>query len=106
VRVTLAEHPVAGMVTVKAKAMKDPWCPATNRTDLTAAQVVAMHGRRFTIEETFRDAKNGRYGLGLSTSRVSWPSQNMPTISTRSQRAHGCRPRRDGEVHAVRIQVV
>ena len=70
VGVTSKEHPVAGIVTVKAKGMKAPWCLATNRTDLTASQIVAMYGRRFTIEETFRDAKNPRYGLGLSDVRI------------------------------------
>ena len=75
VGVTTHEHPVAGIVTVKAKDMKEPWCLATNRTDLTASQVVAMYGRRFTIEETFRDAKNPRYGLGLSEVRVKRPDR-------------------------------
>ncbi|MCB9626834.1 MAG: hypothetical protein H6725_05645 [Sandaracinaceae bacterium] len=60
------DHPVAGIVTVKARDMKDPWCVATIRTDLTASQIVAMSGGRLTIEETFRDAKNPRHGLGLS----------------------------------------
>lgn len=75
VGVTAKEHPVAGIVTVKAKDMRDAWCLATNRTDLTASQIVAMYGRRFTIEETFRDAKNPRYGLGLSEVRLKRPDR-------------------------------
>jgi hypothetical protein len=70
IKLTAKEHPVAGLVAVKAAGMKDAWCLATNRTDLTASQVVAMYGRRFTIEESFRDAKNPRFGLGLSAVRI------------------------------------
>lgn len=70
VALTANEHPVAGFVAVKAAGMKDAWCLATNRTDLTATQIVALYGKRFTIEETFRDAKNPRFGLGLSEVRL------------------------------------
>lgn len=75
VTITAQEHSVAGFVAVKAAGMKDAWCLATNRTDLTAAQVVALYGRRFTIEETFRDAKNPRFGLGLSDVRIAKPER-------------------------------
>ena len=32
-----------------------------------------LYGRRFTIEEAFRDVKDPRYGLGLSTTHVGDP---------------------------------
>lgn len=70
VGITAKDHPLAAVVAVKAAGMKDAWCLATNRSDLTASQVVALYGRRFTIEETFRDAKNPRFGLGLSDVRI------------------------------------
>jgi hypothetical protein len=75
VAVTAKEHPLAGFVAVKASGMKDAWCLATNRTDLTAAQVVALYGRRFTIEESFRDAKDPRFGLGLLEVRIKKPER-------------------------------
>lgn len=75
VAITAKEVPVAAFVAVKAAGMKDAWCLATNRTDLTAAQIVALYGRRFTIEETFRDAKNPRFGLGLSDVRLAKPER-------------------------------
>lgn len=73
VTITAKNHPIAGFVAVKAADMKDAWCLATNRTDLTAADVVALYGRRFTIEESFRDAKNPRFGLGLAEVHIRDP---------------------------------
>lgn len=75
VRVTAKRHPVPAVVTVKAAGMKDAWCLATNRTDLTASQVVTMYGKRFTIEETFRDTKDPRFGLGLAATRIRAPER-------------------------------
>jgi hypothetical protein len=75
VGITAKAHPVAAVVTVKATGMKDAWCLATRRTDLTASQVVATYGRRFTIEETFRDTKDPRFGLGLEAVRLKRPDR-------------------------------
>ena len=38
-----------------AAGMKEAWCLATNRTDLSPNEIVELYGKRFTIEETFRD---------------------------------------------------
>lgn len=56
---------------VHDKKMKEPWCLATTRTDLSAKEVVTLYGRRFTIEETFRDTKDIRFGLGLSATHIN-----------------------------------
>src|SRR5271170_4152828 len=45
----------AAVVLVHDKRMKDAWCLATSRDDLAADEVVQLYGRRFSIEETFRD---------------------------------------------------
>lgn len=50
--------------------MKDTWCLATSREDLTASQVVKLYGRRFMIEETFRDQKDNRLGMGLHATHI------------------------------------
>jgi hypothetical protein len=71
--VTADEAPVPAVVCVHAKNMKDPWCLATSRTDLTASAITKLYGKRFRIEETFRDTKDMRYGLGLSSTRISKP---------------------------------
>ncbi len=73
VRVTGHKSPVAAFVCVWAKGMKEPWflaCGEASR-DRTAAELVKLYGRRFTIEETFRDTKALRFGLGLSSVRIS-----------------------------------
>jgi hypothetical protein len=59
---------VDGVVCVRARGMKDAWCLAVHGVPLAAA--VRLYGRRFTIEETFRDTKDPRYGLGLSATHV------------------------------------
>lgn len=75
VEVTRDRTPVPAVVLVKAKNMKEAWCLATNRSDMTAREVVAAYGRRFTIEENFRDTKNLRFGFGMSESRISKPDR-------------------------------
>jgi hypothetical protein len=71
--VTLQRTPVPSVVVVKAKAMKDPWALASSRTDLTASDIVKLYGKRFTIEENFRDTKDIRFGLGLSSTHIGKP---------------------------------
>lgn len=73
--VTASEAPLPAVVVVHAKNMKGPWCLATSRTDLTASAVTKLYGKRFRIEETFRDTKDMRYGLGLSSTRISKPAR-------------------------------
>lgn len=75
VEVTHQRTPLPAVVLVKARNMKDAWCLATNRCDMTARQVVETYGRRFTIEETFRDTKDIRFGFGMSSSRISIPER-------------------------------
>ena len=63
------------IVMVHAKGMKDAWYLASSRKDLTGAQVKNLYGRRFTIEENFRDTKNLRFGLGLSATHIHVPAR-------------------------------
>lgn len=69
-RVTRARTPVPAVVVVQAKKMKEEWCLATSFGKSAASKVVKLYGRRFTIEETFRDEKDPRFGMGLSQTRV------------------------------------
>ena len=66
---------VPAVVCIRAARMKEPWCLATSRADLRAGEVVKLYGRRFTIEEAFRDAKDPRFGMGLVQSRVNSPER-------------------------------
>jgi hypothetical protein len=74
-RVTADLFQVGAVVCVKKKGMKEPWCLASNHADLSAAQLIRLYGRRFTIEEGFRDAKDWRFGMGLSSSRIADPER-------------------------------
>ncbi len=69
-RVTRTRAEVPAVVVVRAPRMKEPWCLATTLRDAKASDVVKLYGRRFTIEETFRDQKNLRFGLGLSATHI------------------------------------
>jgi len=54
-----------------ARRAQEPWLLVTTLEDLSAREVVAIYARRMQIEETFRDAKNPRFGWSLSHARVS-----------------------------------
>ena len=73
--VTTDERPVAAVVCTQAKGMKDAWCLATSRSDLPASAIVKLYGKRFTIEENFRDTKDLRFGMGLSSTHVRDPER-------------------------------
>jgi hypothetical protein len=72
-QVTAGQAPA--VVCVKKKEMKEPWCLATSLLHASGAQVVALYGRRFSIEESFRDIKDLRFGMGLSWVRISEPER-------------------------------
>ena len=67
---TAEQYPVGAIVLIRDRDMQDSWCLATSRTDLSARQVIALYGKRFCCEETFRDAKNAHLGLGLSQTHI------------------------------------
>lgn len=73
--VTAAAQPVGAVVCVHAKAMKEPWCLATSKTEATAREVVNLYARRWTIEPSFRDTKDLRFGMGLAAVRISNPER-------------------------------
>ena len=74
-RVTRTRAEVPAVVVVHASKMKEAWCLATTMSESKAADVVKLYGRRFTIEETFRDQKDRRFGLGLSATHVGTPER-------------------------------
>ncbi len=69
-RVTQEETPVPAVVCVKKKGMKEPWCLVTSLKEATASFVVGLYAKRFRTEETFRDVKDLRFGMGLSWVKV------------------------------------
>jgi hypothetical protein len=74
-RVTAEGQPVPIVVCVQQKQMKEPWLLASSRSTLKGTAITHLYGKRFTVEETFRDVKNPRLGLGLK-----------PTVMERNDR--------------------
>ena len=73
--VTWKKTEVPAVVLTHDRRMKDAWCIATSRVDLGADAVTKLYGRRFTIEETFRDTKDIHFGLGLSATHIRNPGR-------------------------------
>ena len=55
---------------VKQKGMKDAWFLASSLGDDAASDIIKLYARRFTIEESFRDQKDWRLGMGLVHVRI------------------------------------
>jgi hypothetical protein len=72
-RVTAKGQQVGAVVCVHAKDMKEPWCLATSERDATAATLINHYAKRWTIEPQFRDTKDLRFGMGLSSTRIGEP---------------------------------
>jgi len=73
--VTAAGYPVATVVCVQAKDMKQPWCLAASVTQETARALVNLYGKRWGIEGAFRDTKDLRFGMGMGAMHVSTPDR-------------------------------
>lgn len=65
---------IEAVVAVKKRGMKEAWLLATSLS-ASAEQIVAQYGRRFTIEENFRDEKDARFGLGVLNVRLRRPER-------------------------------
>ncbi len=74
-RVTAKGQQVGAVVCVHAKAMKESWCLAASDPEAPAAMLVNHYARRWTIEPAFRDTKDLRFGMGLSSTRVGEPTR-------------------------------
>jgi hypothetical protein len=74
-RVTAQGRQVGAVVCVHAKGMKEPWCLAASDPEATAAVLVNHYAKRWTIEPTFRDTKDLRFGMGLSATRIGDPTK-------------------------------
>ena len=69
-KVTADRTQIGAVVVVKQRLMKEAWCLATSLKNRTASEVVKLYGRRFTIEETFRDTKDLHFGMGLKATHI------------------------------------
>jgi len=73
--VTADDYPVATVVCVRARGMKEPWCLATSSADEPARALINLYAKRWQIEPQFRDAKDLRFGMGLGSMHVSTPER-------------------------------
>lgn len=67
VGLTLDQYVVPTVVCVHDKKMKQAWYLASSLTSLGTRRIISLYGRRFTCEEDYRDIKDLRFGMGLSS---------------------------------------
>ena len=75
VELTAARCKVPAVVCVHAKDMKEPWRIATSYHDAAVRKIVNHYSKRWTIEPSFRDTKDLRFGMGMSALRISDPQR-------------------------------
>lgn len=69
------EYPVATVVCLKDKGMKEPWCLVASDPKVSAKTLKSYYGQRWGIEASFRDIKDLRFGLGMAELRISQPAR-------------------------------
>jgi hypothetical protein len=69
--VTAVGYPVGTVVCVQAKGMKEAWCLAASTTAKPTRELINLYAKRWAIECAFRDSKDIRFGMGLSSVHVS-----------------------------------
>jgi hypothetical protein len=74
-RVTAEQTQVGSVVVVQDKGMKDIWCLAVSDPSMSGTTAKERYGKRFTIEEWFRDLKDPRFGMGIEDCRISVPAR-------------------------------
>jgi hypothetical protein len=87
VGVTTDGYPVGKVVIVQDKGMQELWCLAISDPDLAPKDAKKRYGLRFECEETFRDLKDPRFGMGLRHCQISEPARRdrMLLVGTLAQ---------------------
>jgi Transposase DDE domain len=73
--VTATRQKVGAVVCVKAVGMKEAWHLAASDGALSAPQIITLYSKRWTIEPSFRDSKDLRFGMGMSVLRIDDPQR-------------------------------
>jgi hypothetical protein len=73
--ITAAATPVGSFVAVHHRGMKEPWLLVCDAVLDDTREIIALYDRRFSIEETFRDQQDPRFGLGLDQVRIGTPEK-------------------------------
>jgi hypothetical protein len=75
-RVTASHaYQVGAVVCVHARDMKEPWCLAASDAEAAAGTLIKQYARRWTIEPSFRDTKDLRFGMGMAEMRIAEPER-------------------------------
>ena len=69
-QVTYNQYEVGTVVCVHEKDMKEPWCIAASDPQAKARTLINHYAKRWTIEPSFRDSKDLRFGMGMSATRI------------------------------------
>jgi hypothetical protein len=64
---------VGATVHVHAKRMKEPWHLAASDGTKSAREIMDLYSKRWTIEPSFRDTKDLRFGMGMGELRIADP---------------------------------
>ncbi len=73
--VTATRQKVGAVVCVKAVGMKEAWHLAASDGALSAPQIITLYSKRWTVEPSFRDSKDLRFGMGMSVLRIDNPQR-------------------------------
>jgi len=73
--ISAARQKVGAVVCVKAAGMKDAWHLAASDGALSAPEIIKLYSKRWTIEPSFRDSKDLRFGMGMSALRIDDPQR-------------------------------
>ena len=69
------EFEVGLVVCVHDQKMEEPWCLVASDVTVPTRVLIRYYGKRWGIEAGFRDIKDMRFGMGLSSMHVSRPDR-------------------------------
>lgn len=70
VKLTDKKIPVSTITCYREKGMKSDWCIASSLKQIAGNTLIKFYAKRWSIECSFRDLKNDRYGFGLENVRT------------------------------------
>ena len=68
-------YPVATIVCVRDKGMKEPWCLMASDPEASARTLIVYYAKRWGIATSFCDIKDLRFGMGMSSLHVRKPER-------------------------------
>ena len=74
-KLTLDEIEVPGFLAVRDKNMKENWCLVFSDTSKSGSTIKKRYGKRFSCEETHRDFKSLRFGMGMKWTSIKRPDR-------------------------------